>query len=742
MNNRKLLNQLYRKADAELTDEELLTGKAYGKYASDVASGMSEKYGNNIKVKISCDKREGANVACTNGNSIWVNAWSDAFGVIENLTVRHHIVLGLLVHECGHILWTNFKLAVQAGESIVKHHRLYPAPKADMSEFTDFLDLKPQAAGAVASLFHSVDNCVEDGFIEKLLLKKFPGYGTYLAMARARNEKDMPGVTEMRKTCDTLAIFVNLILWQAKFGHICELTPDEYEDEAVKGFYRVRELINAAVDERSSYFRMQKVSELFLEVFKVFKEQAEQNQQDQQSGNDDQSDDGNSQNGSHDGDDDGDDAAAADDDDGDDDDGDDTDADDDNDDGDGDGDGDEEDESESGCDEQEKIEGDNDVMEELIKALQDAADQAEQETQDGTSHENGESPAEDEAQSQSVSSGDDGDDEENSASSGQTEAGNPSSSSTLENIRKNEVEDRVSEEVDKMLTKQITCDVGDVAHDPGVHNGVRSVVKRANPEDGEALYNDEHQYLDSLARRMMKNLLKEIKDRQLGDALDGNYFGNRLDTNNLYRRDKKLYIKDIFPEDIPDMEISILIDCSGSMSGEKIRVARRTAYTVWKFCQMLKIPVTVLGHDTGNGGVRIFSVADGDSIDGADGKRIFSLHSGGCNRDGFALRTALQRLYRSPASDRIMFVISDGLPNDGSYDIEVGKADIRDAVAKAKKDGISVITAGIGESAEMIKNIWTEGVSVKRAATFLELEENLDRLPKSFVKVIKAQLAA
>ena len=93
-------------------------------------------------------------------------------------------------------------------------------------------------------------------------------------MARARNEKDMPGVTEMRKTCDTLAIFVNLILWQAKFGHICELTPDEYEDEAVKGFYRVRELINAAVDERSSYFRMQKVSELFLEVFKVFKEQA------------------------------------------------------------------------------------------------------------------------------------------------------------------------------------------------------------------------------------------------------------------------------------------------------------------------------------------------------------------------------------------------------------------------------------------------------------------------------------
>ena len=713
MNNRKLLNQLYRKADAELTDEELLTGKAYGRYASSVASGMSEKYGDKIKVKIDCKKKKGAAVACTNGNSIWVNAWSDAFGVIENLTVRHHIVLGLLVHECGHILWTNFKLAVQAGEQIMKNHKLYPAPKADMTEFTDFLDLKPQAAGAVAKLFHSVDNCVEDGFIEKLLLKKFPGYGTYLAMARARNEKDMPGVTEMRKNCDTLAIFINLILWQAKYGHICELTPDEYEDEAVKGFYRVRDLINAAVDERSSYFRMQKVSELFLEVFKVFKEQAE-NQQDSdrdqssngqsgsgsqddgnQEGERNQSQNGDSQNGGQ-------------------------------------------SESQSGDD---GNSGGN-TMEKLIKALQDAADQAEQEADDGTTHENGNAPAEDESQSQSVSKGSDNNDESSNESSGQAKAGDPTSSSTLESIRKNEVEEKVSEEVDKMLTNQLTCDVGDVAHDPGVHNGVSSTIKRAEPEDGEVLYNAEHQYLDSLARRMMKNLLKEIKDRQLGDALDGNYFGNRLDTNNLYRRDKKLYIKDILPEDIPDMEISILIDCSGSMSGEKIEVARKTAYTVWRFCQMLKVPVTVLGHDTGGSGVRIFSVADGDSIDGNDGKRIFSLHSGGCNRDGFALRTALKRLYRSPASDRIMFVISDGLPNDGPYNFEVGKADIRDAVAKAKKDGISVITAGIGSSAEMIRNIWTEGVSVKRAATFLELESNLERLPKSFVKVIKAQLAA
>lgn len=715
MNNKKLLNQLYRKADAELTDEELLTGKAYGRYASSVASGMSEKYGNTIEVTIACDKKKGSTVACTNGNSIWVNAWTDALGIIENVTVRHHIVLGLLVHECGHILWTNFKLDKQAQEEITRHHRLYPAPKADQTEFTDFLDLHPEAAGAVAGLFHSVCNCVEDGFIEKLLLKKFPGYGTYLAMVRKRHEKDMPSLKEMRgkDKCSDAAIFTNLILWQAKYGHICNLEQEEYDDDVVKSFYRVRELINAAVDERSSYFRMQKICELFLEVFKVFKEQADQNQDQDQSNSGGQNQNsgqqsGNEQNQSG------------------------GSGNDQNSDGNG--------ESSSGGNEGNS---NNSPSEKLTQALQEAAKQAEQEADDGTRHENGSGPAEDESQSQSVSGSseqDNGDD--NSSSSSSDSSQSPMSSSTLSTIRNEAVNDKVSEEVNTMLTNQLTQDVGDIAHDPGVHNGVVSTVHRAAPEQGEDLYNEEHQYLDSLARRMMKNLLKEIKDRQLGDSLDGNYFGNRLDTNNLYRRDKKLYIKDILPEDIPDMEVSILVDCSGSMSGEKIQVARRTAYTVWKFCQMLKIPVTVLGHDTGGGGVRIFSVADGDSIDGADGKRIFSLHAGGCNRDGFALRTALQRLYRSPATDRIMFVISDGLPNDGAYDFEVGKADIRDAVAKAKKDGISVITAGIGDSAEMIKNIWIKDVSVKRAATFLELEENLDRLPKSFVKVIKAQLAA
>ena len=160
---------------------------------------------------------------------------------------------------------------------------------------------------------------------------------------------------------------------------------------------------------------------------------------------------------------------------------------------------------------------------------------------------------------------------------------------------------------------------------------------------------------------------------------------------------------------------------------------------------MLKIPVSVFGHNVRCGGVvDIESFADRDSLDGEDGIRIFGMKPGGRNRDGFALRYALKHLKKSACSEKLMLVISDGLPNDGyDYGMSEGRADIQDAVAKARKEGLMVITAGIGDSAADINSVWTEGVSEKRRALFLEIPcEKLEKLSTSFVKLIKKQIAA
>ena len=115
------------------------------------------------------------------------------------------------------------------------------------------------------------------------------------------------------------------------------------------------------------------------------------------------------------------------------------------------------------------------------------------------------------------------------------------------------------------------------------------------------------------------------------------------------------------------------------------------------------------------------------------------MSAGGCNRDGYALRFCLNRLKESEATIKLMLIISDGRPNATGYHKEEGKIDIQDAVAEAKKFGIQTIAAAIGDDRETIKYIYTEGISEKKAAMYLDISD-LERLPKLFPQLIKRYL--
>ncbi len=107
----RVLRTLYTKFATEMTDEELLLGTSYGEYVSSVADGILSQYGENTKVCVIADKKENSCSAYTDGKEITVNAWCDAYKALTgNLKERHWCVLGRIVHECGHILWSNFPL--------------------------------------------------------------------------------------------------------------------------------------------------------------------------------------------------------------------------------------------------------------------------------------------------------------------------------------------------------------------------------------------------------------------------------------------------------------------------------------------------------------------------------------------------------------------------------------------------------------------------------------------------------
>lgn len=256
-------------------------------------------------------------------------------------------------------------------------------------------------------------------------------------------------------------------------------------------------------------------------------------------------------------------------------------------------------------------------------------------------------------------------------------------------------------------------------------------------------YDEQHEELDRIARRVVKNLDRIIKERQKGDKQNSLYAGKMIDAAHTYRKDKKIFANKILPEDIPDMEVVVLVDCSGSMSySNRMEQSVKCAYVTWKFCQLMKIPCSVYGHTTNyspENKVLINCVAHAKSMDKEDAKRIFMLRPYADNRDGWALNFCCEALAESYATTKLLLVISDGLPAADGYGFILGKKDCQEVVRKYKKKGISIITAGIDECADDIKSLYLDGVPQKEAAKFLDFTD-MTQLPRAFANIIKKEL--
>ena len=230
----------------------------------------------------------------------------------------------------------------------------------------------------------------------------------------------------------------------------------------------------------------------------------------------------------------------------------------------------------------------------------------------------------------------------------------------VEKLAKELAEKELQEKQEEEIQKQLQEATAEISKE-SMHRKIPCRVIRLERNTwSDTLYETEKGNLDTVVKRLSREFLKEIKERQTGDTMTGLYNGKSLDVNHLYRDDKRIFSQKILPEDIPDMAVGILVDCSGSMRGNtRIENARRCAYVTYEFCKELRIPCFVFGHTTSGQSVVMYSVADESSLDKDESKRIFCLNAGGSNRDGYALRYCLKKLEKIDAKDRLMLIISD-----------------------------------------------------------------------------------
>ncbi|KER70774.1 cobalamin biosynthesis protein CobT [Burkholderia cepacia] len=166
-----------------------------------------------------------------------------------------------------------------------------------------------------------------------------------------------------------------------------------------------------------------------------------------------------------------------------------------------------------------------------------------------------------------------------------------------------------------------------------------------------------------------------------------------------------------------DAAVSLLIDCSGSMAGKKIELARLCAAALCDALTQLGFACEVLGYssvedaamrahyqrwiDAGRDtfgynrfverlDLRVYKRFDSDNPSG-----LACIECGHENPDGEALSWAAERLLAKRARRRILMVLSDGYPATGDGNPAILRTDLRARVDALRERRVELIGVGI-----------------------------------------------
>jgi hypothetical protein len=250
-----------------------------------------------------------------------------------------------------------------------------------------------------------------------------------------------------------------------------------------------------------------------------------------------------------------------------------------------------------------------------------------------------------------------------------------------------------------------------------VHAGCQFkwVDLQARPEEYQALV----QAQQGTIRRLVEEIRKALEFK--ATIPRRNLKKGRLDAGSLWKLrvpDPGVFSRQETPGNVPAVAVYLLVDCSGSMSSRqetlrgtsekpKIVMAREAAAVLHEACISLKVPHCVVGFNSLYPDTHLYRAVDWEDRDGA---KIGGLFPGRANRDGYVIRLVAKEIELRPEPRKVLVVLSDGLPNDNSWNdlYSVHRtshpvADTARAVRELERKGIGVIGLFFGHDRH-IKN--------------------------------------
>lgn len=706
----------------KVSDKDFFASVQCHAYLQNLAEAITKQYSHNIKMHLTWGEPEGVIAYATDRNELFLNINNPFFNDSDGRVNKLIILKGLILHECGHLLFTDFHLMNSAIKVFSDNRRLFPEPKCEEYKnwMADAVQFSDSELHDWIQIWKHLENAIEDGFIESMILKKVPGDGQCLYPLRNKQKEEFKSIKAYRNDgLDNPSILFNCILSLAKYGTV-KMDADDKNDEAIKELLKSYNLIQEAVHTQKSYDRMKLINTVFCKLYRYMKEEKEKEESSQNQSNESESSDTTSSSGEKSPQNDKDGSSNSK-----------------NENRDNSSDDSSESDSDSHDPEQDAGTNDNNSLPSpgnLLSNVTDTAIKDDLDTNAGSVL-NDSNISENEVPDNLTNNQDKlsqmQKEEQNTA-----QIPSPSDMRETDSITESIAKDRVSDEIEKELAEKRADEAKNFDY-TRYNKGIRTNLVREEPTpNAERIYNSDMQDIGFLSKKMVNEIRNKIKDQQQGGKINGLYQGRYLDQHSLSRFDCRCLCKNDLPEDIPDMAIGVLLDMSGSMyRDDKYVYARRTALLLYEFGRQLNVPIMVYAHDNYGSTNNMYDLADFDSIDGKDRYRICDVTPGGGNRDGMALRFCSDKLSKRKEQNKFMFVISDGLPS--AYNSrQDGNNDIKGVLMDYSKKNVKYVAVGLGSDQKQIEELYTQDLSSKVAAKFLQCEDPKE-LPVTVVRVIK-----
>ena len=232
-----------------------------------------------------------------------------------------------------------------------------------------------------------------------------------------------------------------------------------------------------------------------------------------------------------------------------------------------------------------------------------------------------------------------------------------------------------------------------------------------------------------VSRRLQKGILQLFKDRRNGSTNRNLFIGQRFEAGKVVNKSGRYFAKRNLPTESPKLRVDILIDESGSTAWNGVcKASVSTSIAIEDFCRALDIQNRIAGYRGHDGCCQIDLLAEPEKvgISNSDRYRLTTINAKGSTPTYKAMEYILSGLYKATEEYKLLIVITDGVSDDG------GDGKIQNLVSRAKHRGITVLAAGVGSSRSSIEREFGKD-------NFLDIED-LDMMPKRLIGLIKRMM--